>query len=241
MALTGRDFLELCDALVRRWSELKREDIQKDIAKYDAGDVFDQAYLRAFWYRHNDLLLKLHKVHPKSEDPDEQMKLILEEMGDQMGVPSTDLKVDVQARLDWLKRRVAKEFEREIKSLMDLHDVKSPIEQIFLMEWKFADVDQRHHVKLQPQSKVKTARGEYVVDFLVRHDSERQRQTDFVIELDGHEFHEKTPQQATRDKARERAILKGGVPVLRFSGYEIVRDARGCIREVEEYLNAHTV
>src|SRR5258708_7068269 len=100
MALTGRDFLQLCDALVKRWSELTREDIQKDIARYDSGDVFDQDYLLAFWVRHNNLLLKLHEVHPKSEDPNQQMKLILQELGEQMGVPSTELKVDVQARLD---------------------------------------------------------------------------------------------------------------------------------------------
>lgn len=128
MALSGRDFLRLADALVKRWAELTREDIQKDIARYDSRNEFDQAYLQAFWIRHNNLLLNLHEVHPKREDPEEQMKLILEELGEQMGVPSTDLKVDVQARLEWLKRRVAKEFERKTKSLMDLHDVTSPIE-----------------------------------------------------------------------------------------------------------------
>ncbi|MEO8341672.1 MAG: DUF559 domain-containing protein [Nitrospirota bacterium] len=238
MALSGRDFLQLADALIKRWAELTRQDIQNDIARYDSGNEFDQAYLQAFWIRHNNLLLNLQELYTKREDPEEQMKLILEELGEQMGVPSTDLKVDVQARLEWLKRRVAKEFERKAKSLMDLHDVTSPIEQIFLMEWKFADLDERHRVKLEPQKKVTTFRGEYAVDFLVHHESNAQHKHDFVIELDGHEFHEKTPQQATRDKARERAILRGGMPVLRFSGYEVVRDARGCVREVEEYLSA---
>jgi very-short-patch-repair endonuclease len=238
VALTGSDFLKVCDALVKRWAELVRADIQKDLDRHDSADIFDQAYFRAYWLRHNNLLLKLHEVHPKSEDPDEMLRLIYQELGDGMGVPSSELKVDVQSRLEWLKRRVAKEFEKEIKSLMDVHGVTSPIEQIFLMEWKFADVDDRHGVKLQPQKKVETARGEFAVDFLVYHGDDARRKLDFVIELDGHEFHEKTPQQATRDKARERAILRGGMPVLRFSGYEINRDARGCIREVEEYLAA---
>jgi very-short-patch-repair endonuclease len=226
--------------MVKRWVELVRADIQKDIAHFDSSDIFDQAYVYAYWKRHGDLLLKIHKVHARSTDPDEMYNLIMQELGDQMGVPSTQLKLDVQARLDWLKRRVAKNFEREIKSLMDAHSVTSPIEQIFLMEWKFADVNTRHHVALQPQQKVETSRGEYAVDFLVRHESDLRRNDDFVIELDGHEFHEKTPQQAARDKARERAILRGGMTVLRFSGYEIVRDARKCIREVEDYLSSRT-
>jgi len=237
VALSGSDLLRLADALVKRWSELTRDEIQKDLVRFDSLDEFDQAYLRAFWIRHNNLLLKIHEIHAKTDDIDEQMRLILEEFGEQMGVPSTELKVDVKARLDWLKRRVAKEFEREIKSIMDLHGVTSPIEQIFLMEWKFAKVEDRHRVTLEPQGKVQTARGEYAVDFLVRHVEDAKRKSDFVIELDGYEFHETTPQQATRDKARERAILRSGTPVLRFSGHEVVRDARGCIREVEEYLS----
>lgn len=43
------------------------------------------------------------------------------------------------------------------------------------------------------------------------------------IECDGHEFHEKTKEQAQRDKSRDRKILSCGVPVMRFTGSEIYR------------------
>jgi very-short-patch-repair endonuclease len=44
------------------------------------------------------------------------------------------------------------------------------------------------------------------------------------IECDGHEFHERTPEQAARDRSRDRACQLAGVPVLRFTGREIYRD-----------------
>lgn len=42
-----------------------------------------------------------------------------------------------------------------------------------------------------------------------------------VVECDGHEFHERTKQQAAHDKKRDRALQRLGYPVLRFTGSEI--------------------
>lgn len=42
-----------------------------------------------------------------------------------------------------------------------------------------------------------------------------------VIECDGHEFHDKTRDQAKRDKSRDRNLLQLGYPVMRFTGSEI--------------------
>lgn len=53
----------------------------------------------------------------------------------------------------------------------------------------------------------------------------------FAIECDGHDFHEKTKEQARADKARERELLRVGFLVLRFSGSEIWRDAAACAEE----------
>ncbi len=45
-----------------------------------------------------------------------------------------------------------------------------------------------------------------------------------VIEVDGHEFHERTKEQAQRDKSRDRALTGAGYRVLRFTGSEVFRD-----------------
>lgn len=52
-----------------------------------------------------------------------------------------------------------------------------------------------------------------------------------AIECDGHEFHERTKEQAARDKSRDRALTAAGWKVLRFTGSEIWRDANQCANE----------
>lgn len=52
-----------------------------------------------------------------------------------------------------------------------------------------------------------------------------------AIELDGHEFHERTKQQATRDKSRDRKLVELGWKVLRFTGSEVWKDPMLCADE----------
>lgn len=53
-----------------------------------------------------------------------------------------------------------------------------------------------------------------------------------VIECDGHDFHEKTKEQAARDKVRDRYFASAGYHVLRFTGSEIWRDANACATQI---------
>lgn len=57
-----------------------------------------------------------------------------------------------------------------------------------------------------------------------------------VVECDGHNFHEKTKEQAKRDKARDRDLVRKGIAVLRFTGSEIFRDPEKCREEIESVL-----
>jgi very-short-patch-repair endonuclease len=57
-----------------------------------------------------------------------------------------------------------------------------------------------------------------------------------VVECDGHEFHEKSKEQATADKARDRYMQARGHLVFRFSGSDIWRDAIACARETLSVL-----
>ena len=54
----------------------------------------------------------------------------------------------------------------------------------------------------------------------------------FAIELDGHDFHERTKEQAKRDKERDRAFQRAGWTVVSFSGSEVWADPFRCVREV---------
>lgn len=48
------------------------------------------------------------------------------------------------------------------------------------------------------------------------------------IECDGHDFHERTKEQASRDRSKDRAIQEAGIVVLRFTGSEIYRSPNDC-------------
>lgn len=51
-----------------------------------------------------------------------------------------------------------------------------------------------------------------------------------IIECDGHDFHERTKEQASRDRSRDRAAQGAGHMMLRYTGSEIYRDPLGCAR-----------
>jgi very-short-patch-repair endonuclease len=57
-----------------------------------------------------------------------------------------------------------------------------------------------------------------------------------VVECDGHDFHERTREQAAHDKRRDRYMQAAGWRVLRFTGSEIHRDAARCADEIRAFL-----
>jgi Protein of unknown function (DUF559) len=60
-----------------------------------------------------------------------------------------------------------------------------------------------------------------------------------VVECDGHEFHERTPEQASSDRRRDRMIQRWGVPVLRFTGTDVVRGSLEFAQEIADFINDH--
>ena len=61
----------------------------------------------------------------------------------------------------------------------------------------------------------------------------------FIIEIDGHQWHEKTKEQAKADKERERMFLKSGFIPVRFTGSEVYHNAKKCIDELFEIIIAN--
>jgi very-short-patch-repair endonuclease len=80
------------------------------------------------------------------------------------------------------------------------------------------------YLEIEPQALV----GDYRVDFLLtmrlRPATGATRTARMVVECDGHEWHERTRQQAQRDRARDRAIQALDLPVYRYTGSEVWRD-----------------
>lgn len=125
-----------------------------------------------------------------------------------------------------------------------MHDFGSPIEELFFYGLVFAawregmdveietphsqsvrlSIDHNYELlRVTPQAKV----DNYRVDFRIEARFGPLVGTNDIasavvaVELDGHDFHEKTKQQVRRDKQRERHIAGTGLPVVRFAGSEV--------------------
>jgi very-short-patch-repair endonuclease len=83
-----------------------------------------------------------------------------------------------------------------------------------------------------PQVKVSGYRVDFMV--LIRHRGGVRR---LAIECDGHDYHEKTKEQAQRDKKRDRDLLLAGVQTIRFTGSELFRDPGICFDHIQEQVS----
>jgi len=110
---------------------------------------------------------------------------------------------------------------RQKKDLEVLNSINSYIECNLYM--KFISTTDKY--ELIPQYKINS----YNVDFLVK-------DTNYVIECDGHDYH-KTKEQISSDYKRERETISLGYIVLRFSGSEINGDPEYCVNEILKILD----
>lgn len=124
---------------------------------------------------------------------------------------------------------------------------ESPIEEIFALSffltfvpWYFNSPDYKkpYAVSFIPRFPIRFSNqvniGQYRVDFLIS-----TRNLKIIVECDGHDFHEKTKEQAARDKQRDRKLTADGYTILRFSGSEIYNKCSWCIMDVLSVLANH--
>ena len=102
---------------------------------------------------------------------------------------------------------------------------ESPIEQIFAFavnENLYCDLIPRIEKSgydLEDYSR-QTEIGKYRVDFTFNF-KKNNKEKKFAVELDGHEFHQKTKQQVQKDKEKDRFLISEGYTVIRFTGSEV--------------------
>jgi very-short-patch-repair endonuclease len=119
---------------------------------------------------------------------------------------------------------------------------ESPIEEIVaailpfvsdIISFIHLERDERKDVEwvVYPQAE----RSGYRLDFLIACKWDKAVRF-LAIECDGHDFHDRTKEQAARDKARDRKLLSEGVRVMRFTGYELYRDPQAVGLEIEKVL-----
>ena len=86
--------------------------------------------------------------------------------------------------------------------------------------------------------------GKYRCDFVLSSNDAPDQELRYresgkvVVEIDGHDFHERTKEQAASDRQRDRALARSGLTVIRFTGAEIYKAPAACAREAWHIANA---
>lgn len=83
--------------------------------------------------------------------------------------------------------------------------------------------------RLDPQCE----EGPYRIDFALRANGVHA-ECRIAIEIDGHDFHEKTKEQAAHDKSRDRFLVSRGWSIYRFTGSEINKNPFRCAEEIRD-------
>jgi len=138
---------------------------------------------------------------------------------------------------DWLGRRILDHcvaYERAFhRDSYDSH-LEAAFALWFYMMQTGPDVPWSLH--LEAQAEVTVNGRDYRLDFAVWQTDEHlpngQAMLPLAIELDGHDFHERTKSQVERRNRRDRDLMANGWRVIHFAGSEFHRDPAGCIREV---------
>lgn len=121
---------------------------------------------------------------------------------------------------------------------------ETPIEQLVYLRFMelyfdeftfFVMNDSNAYFNIYPQKEIEANGKKYRVDFAIEIKF-RGRTSLFAIECDDHEFHEKTKEQALRDKKRDRDLMSVGYYVMRFTGSEIWNDPEGVVIEIYDLI-----
>lgn len=149
----------------------------------------------------------------------------------------------------WLADQSRTRFTEELQNQIADRLLESPLEATFLAWWEAVDrleaagSDISVRLSLLNQHRVKVGDREYRADFVIS-----VGDTDFsyeahvagyhypliLVELDGHDYHERTKAQVIDRDQRDRALLAAGWRIFHFSGSELVRNPERCVREVRD-------
>lgn len=126
--------------------------------------------------------------------------------------------------------------------------IESPLEAIFLMAWDYSREPWHPNegVRLTEQAEAQVGDDRFRLDFMVW-------PTDPIVvslsvlfkcdmrlgvELDGHDFHERTKEQVAYRNRRDRLLQQDGWTILHFSGSELHNEPLPCIASVRTAAKA---
>lgn len=126
-----------------------------------------------------------------------------------------------------------------------LGQCESPIESMFLEQFCAGAVEHgynigrftsdRETIAVRPQKWILSYRIDFCIafDFLQNFTNSALL---IAVECDGHDWHERTKEQAARDRKRDRYLQSIGYKILRFTGSEIYVHPMLCAMEALDHV-----
>lgn len=145
-------------------------------------------------------------------------------------------------------------FYDNVKADLYESGISSPIEDIFYIAINYKCHEREYLINPYPDYDKKTGNstypdgiyvypqhkvGKYKVDFLVNY-QDGERITQIIVELDGHEFHDKNKKQRAYEKERDRYFVKQGYKLFHYTGSEVVSNPFMVAEEVLNELTKRT-
>jgi len=151
----------------------------------------------------------------------------------------------------WLEKRgqdIKEEWENWIGYLLKKCD--SPIEKLFLIEWEYQAEKEMYQPEgfprlyIYPQFQINNFIIDFAIIYITEDDNLKNHRSNFsevkdkilLVEIDSYLWHGAEPEQFAKEKERERCLQKEGYKLMRFSGREIYRDVKNCVKEVINYF-----
>jgi len=149
-------------------------------------------------------------------------------------------KKHARAAMDSMLREAENEFGCQLHSRM--RDLESPLEAAFLAWWMVVSRYSLGDYGLYSQREVSASGNTYRLDFTVEpcNGGNLEYMIDapecpkIAVELDGHDFHEKTKEQVTYRNRRDRDLQAAGWIVLHVSGSEFNANPEAVTREIRD-------
>jgi very-short-patch-repair endonuclease len=153
-----------------------------------------------------------------------------------------DAKHKINEIIDLHTATMRERYTDELELLLGF--CESPIEEIFgaallhdlwaCPEFKFSFIEDHNHCAYGVDDNALFAQykiGRYRVDFFV-YFGMKDGPIKIAIECDGHDYHERTKEQARHDRSKDRWLQSHGYRILRFTGSEIWKDPVECAEQV---------
>ena len=127
--------------------------------------------------------------------------------------------------------------------MLSCSSYESPLEAMFYVWWMAmvrAGEISESVVAWDKQVEVVANGNRYRLDFVIEPEYQMKRRANecgvpvpkLAVELDGHDYHERTKEQVIRRNQRDRDLAADGWDVMHFSGSELYRNPTNCLQEV---------